>query len=285
MNEKTSHSSIHSLTDLNDHNSKRSNLFNRLEFEIHSENEFGDFSTGGKSAIDLNLFGHKIIKRPRVATLRIIQFHFVTNHLAIYNPSSTMNPFYASLLLFGISSILASQNTFKCFKQRVRGLFFNPVDNGDSVANSFRGHQFRRAMQQGDMYTANNIFNDGSDELKKYSVKYLTSLKSSKLVELIKNAYADYRTWILRILLIHADQSLVEEVLGALKPSNWLLSWVARSADLTRISLKDSLAFWARSMLKGSKSGLIKYGVNALFRENKTECLDPLLIALKEEHL
>ena len=256
-----------------------------LNLKYTTENEFGDFSTGGKSAIDLNLFGHKIIKRPRVATLRIIQLHFVTNHLAIYNPSSTMNPFYASLLLFGISSILASQDTFKCFKQRVMGLFFNPVDNGDPVASSFRGHQFRRAMQQGDMYTANNIFNDGSDELKKYSVKYLTSLKSSKLVELIKNAYADYRTWILRILLIHADQSLVEEVLGALKPSNWLLSWVARSAYLTCISFKDSLAFWTRSMLKGSKSGSSNMVLMHCLAKTKLNVLTLFSLHLEEEHL
>ena len=36
----------------------------------------------------------------------------------------------------------------------------------------------------------------------------------------------------LQVLLVHADQPLIDEVFGALKPSNCLLRDVADSADL-----------------------------------------------------
>ena len=46
-------------------------------------------------------------------------------------------------------------------------------------------------MQKGDMEAARDVFNGGNDELKKYCVKHLISLGSSRLVELINSANDD----------------------------------------------------------------------------------------------
>ena len=67
-------------------------------------------------------------------------------------------------------------------------------------------------------------FRSGGDELKKYCGKYLVSLESSRLVELINDADDSlHKEWLLQVILMHADQPLIDEVFGELKPSNDLL--------------------------------------------------------------
>ena len=72
----------------------------------------------------------------------------------------------------------------------------------------------------------------GNDELKKYCGKHLISLGSSRLVELINGARDHPQEWILQVLLVHADQPLIDKVFDALKPSNDILRRVAESVDL-----------------------------------------------------
>ena len=58
----------------------------------------------------------------------------------------------------------------------------------DPIASSPEGQSFMEAVQNGDMEAAINIFYCGNDELKKYCGKYLVSLGSTRLVELINGA-------------------------------------------------------------------------------------------------
>ena len=41
-----------------------------------------------------------------------------------------------------------------------------------------------------------------------------------------------YKKWMLQVILVHADQPLIDKVFGEIKPSNDLLKDVAVSADL-----------------------------------------------------
>ena len=85
----------------------------------------------------------------------------------------------------------------------------------------------------------------------------------------------------LQVLLVHADQPLIDKVFGALKPSNDLLRSVADSADLA--CMPQRFTYLLKKIDdKEEQEWAVEYGVNALFDENKTECLDPLLTALSE---
>jgi hypothetical protein len=192
-----------------------------------------------------------------------------------------MNILCIALILCGISCVYAGGSTYERFKQQVT-LFFNPIDNGDPAANSFRGRWFREAMQKGDMKTAWRVFYSDNNEQREYCARHLVSLESDKLVELI-NSTNDIaiKKWMLRIILIHAEQSLIDKVFGALKPSNDLLKNVARSADL--VCMPKGFAYLLNKIDNNSdQEGAVEKGVWALFYGNKTECLDPLLHALEE---
>ena len=176
-------------------------------------------------------------------------------------------------------SLLAGAPT-NGFKQRVN-LFFNPIDNGDPIANSFKGQSFREAVQKDVMKDAFNVFYFGNDELKKYCGKYLISLGLPKFVDLIKRARDNVKEWLLEILLVHADQLFVNEVLTELKPSNGLLRGVAYSADLACVPRRFTYLL-GRINSKEYQERAVEYGVRALINENKTKCFDPLLNALNE---
>ena len=85
----------------------------------------------------------------------------------------------------------------------------------------------------------------------------------------------------LQVLLVHADQPLIDEVFGALKPSNDLLRDVAVSADLA--CMPQRFTYLLKKIDdKEEQEEAVENGVDALVDENKTECLDPLLTALNE---
>ena len=72
--------------------------------------------------------------------------------------------------------------------------------------------RFKEAVHNDDMYDAYHIFKSGNDELKKYCGEYLISLGSPELVELINSVAFEYiKSWLLRVLLVHADQPLIDE--------------------------------------------------------------------------
>ena len=82
------------------------------------------------------------------------------------------------------------------------------------------------------MDAAKSVFDGGNDELKKYCGKYLVSLGSSRLVELINGADDDNKKWMLQVILVHADQPLIDKVFDALNLSNVLFEKCCSSADL-----------------------------------------------------
>ena len=111
-----------------------------------------------------------------------------------------MNIFYIALLLCLIYHVYASETIFGGLYQRVT-LFFLPMGMQDPIANSVEGRAFREAVQRGRLSAANGLIYSGNDELKNYYSKYLASLESSKLVELINGAKNGNKIWMLRIFL------------------------------------------------------------------------------------
>lgn len=160
-----------------------------------------------------------------------------------------------------------------------QGIFSVPVE--DLIASSPEGKSFVVAVQDNDMSNARNIFDAGGDELKKYCVKHLVGLESSKLVELMQGSHDSNKKWVLQILSVHADQPLIDAVFKGIEPSNDLLRDVARSADLACLPQRFTYLLEKIGSKKGQE-GAVERGAYALVYENKTECLDPLLIAFRE---
>ena len=91
---------------------------------------------------------------------------------------------------------------------------------GDPIANSPEGQHFRVVVQGGDMEAARNVFNYGDNsKLRKCCGKYLISLGSDKLVELINGASLFNKYWLLQVIAVYAGKPLLGKVFGALKPS------------------------------------------------------------------
>lgn len=156
-----------------------------------------------------------------------------------------------------------------------------PVKAIDPIASTHEGIAFREAMQDGYMKNARDVFSGGSGELKKYCVKHLVGLGSSRLVQLINRANDDNKVWMLQIILVHADQSLIESVFGAFKPSNNLLMVIAHSADVACVP--QSFKYLLGKIDNRYQKLVVERGVRALVDKNKTKCLDPLVSALNEE--
>ena len=97
----------------------------------------------------------------------------------------------------------------------------------DPIASSPEGQRFVEAVQSGDTVAAWNVFYLGDRKLKKYCVKYLINSESPRLVELIKGADDDGKKWMLRVILVHFGQPLLDKCFGEIKPSNDLLRNVA----------------------------------------------------------
>jgi hypothetical protein len=111
-----------------------------------------------------------------------------------------------------------------------------PIEVEDPIASSPEGQGFIGALQRNDMEAAAlHVFNSDNDELKRYCPKRLISLGDSNLVELIHGTDLDNKTWMLQVILVHADQQLVNKVFGKVNPPNKLLREVAYSANLACI--------------------------------------------------
>lgn len=154
----------------------------------------------------------------------------------------------------------------------------------DPIANSTEAQEFRKAVHEDDMMSAYIAFeyNNSSDGLKKYYGEYLISLEGSKLVELINNGTNDsVKAWMLQVLLVYANQSLIDEVFEETKPSKDILEGVAWSGHLVCMPQRFTYFLGKIDDKQGQKEA-IKIGVYVLFNNNKTECFDPLLSALKE---
>jgi len=155
------------------------------------------------------------------------------------------------------------------------------VTEKDSIANSTEAQEFREAVQKGDVWTAWYVFIKGNDKLKECCGKHLVSLERSGLVELIKGA-EDHKDWVLKVILVHADQSLINEVFAAIKPTNRDLCYIACIVEVACIPNKF-LYLLGRISDKGDQERALKSGVCNLISSNKTEYLDPLFFALQDE--
>ena len=157
----------------------------------------------------------------------------------------------------------------------------------DHFASSSEVQHFIEAVQKGDMETALDVFYGDNSGLKKYCGKYLVSLESPILVKLLNSAIPLIRSRLLRVLLVHADQQqLIDDVFAGLKSSNKFLSYVAFSAESDLLCTPQGFThlLWKMNDREGQEWA-VKKGVQTLFKENKTECLDPLLDALRERTL
>ena len=85
----------------------------------------------------------------------------------------------------------------------------------------------------------------------------------------------------LQLLLVHANQPLIDQVFGTLRPPNWILRDVADSAYVACVPQRFTYLL-GRITDKEWQERAVIYGVNALFDAKRTECLDPLLTALGE---
>ena len=142
--------------------------------------------------------------------------------------------------------------------------------------------RFKEAVHNDDMYDAYHIFKSGNDELKKYCGEYLISLGSPELVELINSVAFEYiKSWLLRVLSVHAEQPLLDNVFDALDPPSDLLKEVAYSADLACMPQRFTYIL-KKIGDKREQKGAVERGLNALFNENRTKCFDLFLGAISE---
>ena len=151
----------------------------------------------------------------------------------------------------------------------------------DPIASSPGAQSFRETVKMSDMDAARNVFRAGSDELKKYCAKHLISLGSSRVVELINVISYGTKQWMLRVLLVHAGQPLIDKVFAALKPPSKILPSLAYSAELTCIPQIFTYILGKITGKHTHQEFAVKLGVRALFDRHKTECFDSLLNALQ----
>lgn len=190
-----------------------------------------------------------------------------------------MDIIYVIFLLCVISYVYASDGATGLVKQEKSSA---PAVMGDPTTNTFKWIAFRQAVQSGNMSSAHSVLMSGDKGLKRYCVMHLLSLGSVKLVELINGTNNNQKPWILQIILVCANQSLLNTVFAELKPSNDLLSRVAKSADLVCKSQRFTYLL-GKITDKEEQERAVRQGVEVLFKAKKTECLDPLLDALSEE--
>ena len=193
---------------------------------------------------------------------------------------STMNLYCIVLICCMVSSVYTSEGTSKSLKQRMT-LLFKPVSKEETIACSSGRQGFRKAVREGNMNIAFDVFNNGSDELKKYCGKYLINQGSTKLVELINGAARHINDWMLQLILVHADQRLVDQIFDALNFPNEVSSRVARNVELACMPQKFIHLLTKIGDKREQERAVIR-GVAALLQNNRIDCLDSLLVTLRK---
>ena len=93
-----------------------------------------------------------------------------------------------------------------------------------------------KAVDDDDLNTTSSIFFHDKDELEEYSSNYWSSLQRSRLVKLIKDVkYDDIKNWIKKTSMVNLEQSLLNNVLDAVNPSNDISRWIADGTELACI--------------------------------------------------
>lgn len=177
--------------------------------------------------------------------------------------------------------VFASEKVFLGLGKRKHSTL-DAVDQEDAIASRPESRALREVVNRGDMEAVFNVLKSGNDELQNYCVKYLISLGSSGLVKVIKSASPYIKTRMLRVLVVHADQSLISKVFAEIKPTEDILCGVANNVDLTCMPDKF-LHFLGTITDKETQENTLKNGLGALILANKTECIDTLIFALENE--
>lgn len=190
-----------------------------------------------------------------------------------------MNIFHVILISYIICYIYASEENMSGLSKQETSLL--SVKMVDPIASNPKGMSFREAVQKGDMEFAKYVFDFGSDKLKKDCGKYLAGLESSTLVGLVNGADGDNKMWMLQVLFVYADLSLIDKVFDALNLSNVFVRDIACSVDLTCIPQRFTY-FLGKIDDRQEQEWTVIIGVTALFDGNRTECFDPFIAALNE---
>lgn len=188
-----------------------------------------------------------------------------------------MNVFYTALIFCVICCAYASESAIGLVEQGM-----SSVSLEDPIASSYEAQRFREAVQSNDIDVASNIFSQGNDEQRNYCVKHMIGLGSYRLVNLINYTREFYKQWILRVLLVHADQQLLDKVFSSLKPSADLLARVSGSADLACLPQRF-IYLISKIDDKEGQRWIVEKGVHALVHANKAACFDSLLSALEDD--
>lgn len=201
-----------------------------------------------------------------------------TNQLLQTHYSSlTMNIIYPTLLLCAAYYICASkQGEIVLREQRV----LTPREAEDPIANSPDVQSFKQMVEMGCLGATHSFFNLGNDKLKRYYIKHLISLGDVRLAELVNDGRSGI-SWLLQIILVHANQNLLDKVFNALKDLNDTLVRVASSAELACIT--GRFVYLLKKIDSQEDQGeAVEKGISALFNEDKAKCLDPLLATLRQ---
>jgi hypothetical protein len=147
-----------------------------------------------------------------------------------------------------------------------------------TVAFSPEVQEFEEAIKSGNFHRLEETFGKIDDASQKEYIRPLLQKGSAKIIEMIKGTDSYRKLWILRRVLISAEQGLIDEVFKEVKLNGSLLGWVADSANLVCETSKF-VSFLERIPGENLKD-VVERGVYALFLDNKPDCFDSLLSEL-----
>lgn len=142
-----------------------------------------------------------------------------------------MNALYIVLLLCMACDVFASEKVFLGLGKRKHSTL-DAVDQEDAIASRPESRDFRKAVKRGDTEAVFNVLKSSNDELHNYCVRCLISLGSSGLVKVINNASPYIKAQMVRVLVVHADQSLVSKVFTEIKPTEDIFVWCCKQCGL-----------------------------------------------------
>ena len=96
---------------------------------------------------------------------------------------------------------------------------------------------FKDAIDRTDLGTAFRAFHDGDKELEKSCTEYLITVQPAKLANLLNGAEDHIKEWAFIVILKHASQHQVDDLIHELKPSKAFLKEIAKDADWIILSI------------------------------------------------
>ena len=149
------------------------------------------------------------------------------------------------------------------------------------TVENYEAQEFRDAMKGGEIRMASIIFDRGNGEQRLSYSKYLIGLGIEKIVSLMRNGGSYIcMGWLLKVVLIYADQEFIDIIFKRTKPSSRSLSSAASNLDLACRPDKF-INLLSRIADKDCQRDVVEGAVITLFRANKTKCFDALFSALE----